>query len=193
MTPGGPLLILSGPSGSGKSTVVQHLVRMSDMPLRLSVSATTRPKRLQEVNGVHYWFLKAEDFEAELARNGFLEWAKVYDNYYGTLKREVERHWRDGMGVILEIDVQGAAQVRQLYPGCLSIFLCPSSMVELERRLRGRGTETEEVLQRRLTAAGKELERVGEYTHWVYNDDLEATIERLRGLIRPLFSRNTDA
>jgi len=186
-------VILSGPSGSGKSTVTKRLLAMPDLPLRLSVSATTRKPRPGESDGVHYWFWTRERFEEELKQKAFLEWAVVHGDYYGTLQREVDRHWRDGAGVILEIDVQGAAQVRKLYPDALSIFLCPSTPEELERRLRQRGTETEEKIRTRLANAQKELGRVGEYTHWIRNDDLEATLQRLRGLLTPLFARHTDA
>src|SRR5437016_4600439 len=112
----GPLIILSGPSGSGKSTVIKRLLETTDLPLRLSVSATTRKVRKGEQEGVHYYFWTRPQFEAERDKGGFLEWAEVLGNYYGTLRREVEPYRQQGVGVILDIDVQGAAQVRRQCP-----------------------------------------------------------------------------
>lgn len=179
----GPLIILSGPSGSGKSTVLQRLLAPGDLPLHLSVSATTRRPRPGEVDGVHYHFWPRERFEAELRVGAFLEHAEVHGNYYGTLRREVEPVRERGQGVLLDIDVQGAAQVRQLCPDVFTVFLATPSPEVYEHRLRGRGTEGEESIRRRLETARRELERMGEYDAVVVNDDLGAAVARLRDLV----------
>jgi guanylate kinase len=182
----GPLIILSGPSGSGKSTVIQQLLAAGDLPLRLSVSATTRPPRPGEKDGVHYHFWGRERFEEEIRTGAFLEWADVHGNWYGTLHREVGPDREQGFGVILDIDVQGAAQVRKQCPDSISIFLRTSSWETYERRLRQRGTESEAAIQRRLTNARKELERAGEYQYEVINDDLATAVAQLRDIVQRL-------
>jgi len=189
MTPG-PLIILSGPSGSGKSTLIRRLLDGVEWPLRLSVSATTRAARPGEQDGVHYHFWARDKFEAEVAAGAFLEHAEVYGNYYGTLRAEVEPWCRDGWGVLLDIDTQGAAQVRAKCPDPVSVFVRTSSMEEYERRLRLRGTETEAAIQRRLAGAREELRHAGEYQYQVVNDDLDAALERLRGIVAGLFARS---
>jgi guanylate kinase len=185
----GPLIILSGPSGSGKSTVIGRLLAESGLPLRLSVSATTRPPRDAERAGVHYHFWTRGRFQEEVRRGAFLEWAEVHGQCYGTLRSEVDGPRARGEGVILDIDVQGAAQVRAQCPGSLSVFLRTSSPEEYERRLRRRGTEDEAAIARRLVTAAHELERIGEYDHVVINDDLDAAVARLRALIVPCFPK----
>ncbi len=145
----GPLIVLSGPSGSGKSTVIACLVAAGDLPLRLSVSVTTRPPRPGEQHGVHYYFWDRTHFEAERQAGGFLEWAEVFGHCYGTLRREVEPYRAQGQGVILDIDVQGAAQVRRSCPEAALVFLRTSSLAAYEERLRKRGTESAEAIQRR--------------------------------------------
>jgi guanylate kinase len=188
----GPLIILSGPAGAGKSTAVARLLKETTLPLRASISATTRPPREGEKDGVHYHFWTRECFEEELARDGFLEWAKVVDHYYGTLREEVEPFRDRGVGAILVIDVQGAAQVRTRCPDHLSIFMRTSSPGVLEERLRKRGTEDEATIQRRLANARKELERAGEYHYQVINDDLAAAVARLGELVGAEFKRTTN-
>jgi guanylate kinase len=185
----GPLLILSGPSGSGKSTVIRHLLAAADLPLRLSVSATTRPPRPGEQDGVDYYFRSRERFEDELRAGGFLEHALVHGNYYGTLRREVEPYLAQGTGVILDIDVQGAEQVRKLCPDCIRVFLRTSSFEMYEERLRRRHTEDEATIQRRLKAARGELARAREYQYEVINDDLTAAVAELTGILRRHFQR----
>ncbi len=186
----GPLIILSGPAGAGKSTAVIRLLRRSKRPLRPSISATTRAPRGDEQDGVHYHFWTCERFQEEVKREGFLEWAEVHGNFYGTPKVYVEALRDKGFGVVLVIDVQGAAQVRSRCPDCVSIFMRTSTLELLEQRLRGRGTETEEAIQRRLLNARKELERRGEYHHEVLNDDLESCVAQLCELIEAEFQRS---
>jgi guanylate kinase len=187
MTPG-PLIIVSGPSGSGKSTLIHRVLAEGSLPLRLSVSATTRAPRAGEVDGVDYYFWSPEQFREGLAAGAFLEHAEVHGHRYGTLRREVDGYRVLGLGVILDIDVQGAAQVRPLYPEHVSIFIEPPSLAELERRLRERRTETKEAIERRLRNARAELAHAGEYQFRVINDDQERAWVELRDLIARQFS-----
>jgi guanylate kinase len=185
--PRGPLIILSGPAGCGKSTVTARLLARGDLPLRQSVSATTRPPRPAERDGVHYRFWTRERFEAERDAGGFLEWALVFGNYYGTPRSEVEPYREQGDGVILVIDVQGAAQVRAKCPDAVSVFLTASCWEECERRLRARATEDEPTIARRLATAREELARAGEYQYQVINDDLDTAVEQLHGIVKAQF------
>jgi len=146
----GPLLIVSGPSGCGKSTVLARLLQTTSLPLRLAVSATTRKQRPGESDGVQYYFWDRPRFEEEIQADGFLERAEVYGNYYGTSAPWIRSRLEAGQDILLEIDWQGAEQVRKVFPGAIGIFIAPPSIEELERRLRGRDTDTEEVILRRL-------------------------------------------
>lgn len=186
-----PLIILSGPSGCGKTTVIERLLARKELPLRLSVSATTRKRRPREQDGVAYHFWSRQQFEDELRAGSFLEHAEVHQtgNYYGTLRREVEPYLKQGVGVILDIDVQGFTQVREHYPDLVSIFLKAPSLAILEERLRKRGTEDEAAIQRRLANARKELERAGEYQQQLVNDDLDQTVEQLLQILRSAFRK----
>lgn len=184
-----PLIILSGPSGSGKSTIIARLLKESDLPLRLSVSATTRPPRPYEQNGVHYWFWTRQQFQEQLQAGAFLEWAEVNGQWYGTLRGEVDEYRGKGIGVLLDIDVQGAAQVRARHPDGLSIFIRASSWEAYEQRLRKRGTESEEQIARRLATARRELQCVGEFDRVVVNDDLESAVARVEELIEQVFQK----
>ena len=183
----GPLIIISGPSGSGKSTLVRELLKDKSIPLEVAVSATTRKIRQFEVDGVDYCFWDKDKFKKEVASGSFLEWAEVYGNFYGTLVSEVESRRLRGAGVVLEIDVQGAGQIRKTGEISKSIFVVPPDMKACEARLRARGTETEETLVKRLASAKKELEQSVEYDFTVVNDDLEIAVEKIKGFIRPLF------
>jgi guanylate kinase len=180
----GPLIIVSGPAGVGKSTVVARLIKESGLPLRQSVSVTTRRPRPGELDGVHYHFWTHECFQEQEAAGAFLETATVHGrDRYGTLRSEVDRYRAAGIGVILVIDVQGAAQVRRQCPDAVSIFLTAPSWEDLVRRLTGRGSEDDAVVRRRLETARAELGHVAEYDHEIINDDLDATVSRLRDLI----------
>ncbi len=175
------LVVLSGPSGVGKSTIVRRVLERFPDRLRLSVSATTRPPRPGERGGVDYQFLSPEDFARRRAAGEFLECFEVFGrgHWYGTLLSEVTPSVPGQKWVILDIDVDGAARIRELFPDVLSIFLHPGSEEELERRLRARGTESEEAIERRLEVARRELARSGEYQNIVTNDSLDEAVEKI--------------
>ncbi len=178
----GSLFIIYGPSGAGKGTLVDRLAtRVSD--LWVSVSATTRVPRPGEVPGEDYVFLSAEEFQRRIDEGDFLEWAEVHGNRYGTLRSAVEAHLADGCDVILEIDPQGAFQVKAAMPASVLIFITAPSMMELERRIRGRGAETDEQVRTRMQTAERELRLVGTYDHVVENDDVALATQRLVDII----------
>lgn len=178
----GILIVLSGPSGAGKSTVISHLLKHRK-DIRFSVSATTRPPRPGEVDGVDYFFRTREEFERMIAEDAFLEHAQYVGNRYGTPAAPVEENLDAGYNVLLDIEVQGAAQVMGKRPDAVSIFLCPPSLQELERRLRGRGTDSEEKIAGRLETARKEYEKAHYYTYIVVNDDAEIAARELDAII----------
>lgn len=185
-----PLIILSGPSGCGKTTVIDKLLARQELPLRLSVSATTRSPRQGEQDGVAYHFWNRERFEEELKAGGFIEHAEVHGNYYGTLGREVEPYRERGIGVLLDIDVQGFKQVRQHYNDYVSIFLHGPSLASYEERLRKRGTEDEAAIRRRLNTARKEITQAGDYQHQIVNDDLDNTVEQVLQILKAAFRKD---
>jgi len=196
MTRRGPgrLIVVSGPSGVGKSTVVQHLLRCAPVPLVRSVSATTRPERPGEVDGVDYHFLSAEQFESYRAAGEFLECVQVFgDEYwYGTLRREVEPRLAAGWWVLLGIDVAGTQRIVQARPDTVTIFLRTASAEELERRLRGRNTETEEHIQQRLKQARLEMAAAEAYDYQVVNDDVDRAVREICDILAHL-EKNKDA
>lgn len=178
------LFVISGPAGVGKGTLVNR-VRALDPSFAVTVSATTREPRPLETDGVSYHFISEEEFSRLIDEDAFLEWAQVHDHRYGTLKSEVDDRLAKGISVILEIDVQGGASVRKLYPDVVRIFVLPPSWEVLEERLRGRGTESSESLALRLKNAKGELELADTYDERIINDDLEkATMELLETLKR---------
>jgi len=184
-----PLVVVSGPSGVGKTTVVERLIEGSGLPLRRAVTATTRDPRGGETPNVDYHFWSVEKFLQERDDGRMLEWAQVFGkDYYGTPKSEVEPYLAQGTGVVLVIDVQGAARIRELRPDCLSVFIAPPSMPELEARLRGRKDMTDDRIRRRLEEAHREVDRIGEFPHVVENRDLAEAVRELEQLIRDRFN-----
>lgn len=179
----GLLIVLSGPSGVGKGTVCQALFRR-DKDTVLSVSATTRQPRPMDVDGQTYHFLSKEEFLARREQGDFLEWAEVYDNFYGTLRSEVERLQNAGKNVVLEIDTQGAMNIKKTCPDSVSVFIMPPSLEELRSRIVGRGTESPEVLALRLSKAEAEMEMAQYYDCVLVNDDVERTAAELMEFIR---------
>ena len=166
----GTLLVVSGPAGSGKGTVLGILLQNAEKYV-YSVSATTRSPRPGEVDGKHYFFLTKEKFLSLVASDSFLEHAEYVGNYYGTLRSFVEEKLDEGKNVILEIEVQGALQIREKMPEAMLIFLCPPDYATLESRLRGRGTETDEVIKKRLATALEEIQIAAGYDYLVVNED----------------------
>ena len=189
----GPLIVLSGPSGSGKSTVIDKLLERTRLPLHLAVSATTRRARPGEKEGEDYHFLEQAQFEELLRQDAFLEHADVLGNCYGTLRREVDPHRDLGKGVLLEIDVQGAEQIRRRCPDAVTVFLRASSLRAYEERLRSRGTEDEAALQRRLAGARGELEHANDYKYTVINDDLDQAVADLERIVQRSFEEANHA
>ena len=181
----GLLIIMSGPSGVGKGTIREELMKNGDLNLFYSVSMTTRGMRPGEVNGREYYFVSREEFDDNIARDNLLEWAEFVGNRYGTPRDKVEKMRDEGKNVLLEIEVNGTAQVLEKVKGdALSIFIVPPSSEELENRIRGRGTEQEEVVKSRLAKAKHELEFRDQYKHVVVNDDLLTAVDEVRKIIK---------
>lgn len=179
----GLLIVLSGPSGVGKGTIRQIFETNPALKLAYSTSMTTRQPREGEVDGKDYFFTSREDFEKAIQNGELLEYAEFVGNYYGTPAKEVERLRNEGKNVLLEIEVQGATQVQQKCPDCLSIFVIPPSMEELERRIRGRRSEPEEIIQQRLAKASLEMDKIPQYKYLVCNDDPQLAAELIETII----------
>ena len=178
----GILYVVSGPSGAGKGTVCSTFTNKHP-ECGLSISATTRAPRPGEKDGVNYHFLTREEFRDTITKDGFLEYAVFCDNYYGTPKAPVMEMLKNGQDVILEIEVQGALQVRTHFPEAVFVFVIPPSMEELEARLRGRGTESDEVIKQRLARAKEEFKLVDKYNYIVLNDTVDNAVEQLEGIM----------
>lgn len=176
------LLVLSSPSGGGKSTIARKLVQGRD-DVAFSVSATTRPMRPGETDGKDYHFLSDEEFDRRLESGGFLEWATYDGCRYGTLVSEVQRIFEEGSNVLLDIEIEGARQVRRQFPDAVTVFVLPPSGAELAARLRRRDTESEEQVARRLARAQEELRAAGEYDYVVVNDDLVVAVEQVAAIV----------
>lgn len=179
----GILVVVSGFSGAGKGTLMKRLIQDYD-DYALSISATTRAPRPGEEDGREYFFLQREQFEKKIAENGLIEYARYCDNYYGTPREYVEKQLEAGRDVILEIEIQGALKVKKQYPDALLLFVMPPSAEELRRRLTGRGTETEEVIEKRMRRASEEAEGIENYEYIVINDDLDTCVRELHEIIK---------
>ena len=186
MNKAGKLIIVSGPSGAGKSTLLEKVFRQSGLPLEWSVAATTRKPRPGEVEGRDYHFLSSKQFEKKRAAGEFLECFEVYSrgHWYGTLQSEVAPRLEAGNWVVLEIDVEGTMAVFERYPDAITIFVRPSSLEELERRLKARGTESAEDIEQRIKVAGREMESIDFYRHVVINDDVEQATQQLCEILK---------
>lgn len=180
----GMLIILSGPSGVGKGTVRQELFKEEDLNLCYSISMTTRKARPAEREGIDYFFVDEKTFVDKVAAEGFLEWAKFVGNYYGTPQDYVDQLLDEGKNVVLEIEVQGALQVIKKRPDALTIFLVPPSLEELEKRIRGRRTESEDIVKERMDKARKEIKTKDQYKYVVVNDDVRLAKEKIASIIR---------
>lgn len=178
----GLLIVVSAPSGGGKGTVLKELFRRNEN-LKMSVSATTRAPRSGEEHGVHYYFISKDAFRQNIENGAMLEYAEYCGNFYGTPKAPVQAWLDEGYDVVLEIEVQGGKQIKTVAPDCVSIFLVPPSLEVLEKRLRGRGTETEAVIQERLAAAREEIPHVLDYDYTVVNDTVEQAVIDIQAIL----------
>lgn len=182
----GKLIVFSAPSGSGKTTIVRHLLGKEDLNLEFSISAATREARGEEVNGKDYYFMSLEEFKTHIKNEDFVEWEEVYrDNFYGTLKSEVERIWSKGKNVIFDIDVAGGLRIKHKFPEeTLAVFVKPPSVDELKRRLKERSTETEEKINMRIAKAHVELATAPQFDVIIKNYDLDIALEEAYLLVK---------
>lgn len=178
----GILVVVSGPSGCGKDTVIAHYASSKE-DIRLSISATTRGMREGEVDGVDYKFVTEEQFKSLIANQGLLEYASYAGNWYGTPKKDVDDWLSQGKTVVLIIEVQGGSKIKELYPDAVSIFLLPPSMEVLEKRLRGRATDSDESISNRLAAAVREINSTEHYDYVVVNDEIGSAVEKISTII----------
>ena len=186
----GKIIIFSAPSGSGKSTIVNHLLTLN-IGLEFSISATSRPPRGQERNGVEYYFLSSEEFERRIAAGDFVEHEEVYKGcYYGTLRSEVERIWAKGNTIVFDVDVKGGLNLKKIFGGdALTVFIQPPSVEELRRRLIGRGTDSVEKIEQRLAKAAEELTYADKFDAVIVNDDLQAAFAEAERVVRSFIER----
>jgi len=188
----GKLLVFSAPSGSGKTTIVRHLLSKEDLNLEFSISAATREPRGQEVDGKDYYFMSIEEFKKHIKADDFIEWEEVYrDNFYGTLKSEVERIWAKGKNVIFDIDVAGGLRIKSKFPNeTLAVFVKPPSVDELKRRLKERSTETDDKINMRIAKAHVELATAPQFDKIIKNYDLDVAKEDAYQLVKGFVNSN---
>ena len=181
----GKLIVFSAPSGSGKTTIVRHLLKQKERNLEFSISATSREKRGEEIPGKHYYYLSLKEFKSKIKNDEFLEWEEVYrDNFYGTLKSEIERIWALGKNVIFDIDVSGGLRIKRKFPDrTLALFVKPPDLNELVRRLKDRGEETEHKISMRVAKAPAELATAPLFDAIVVNDDLDKALSEAYNLV----------
>jgi guanylate kinase len=189
---GGKLIIFSAPSGSGKTTIVKHLLEQNDLNLAFSISATSRPRRGKEKNGEHYYFMTLSEFKTHIKNEDFLEWEEVYrDNFYGTLKTEVERIWADGKNVIFDIDVVGGLRIKKKFPDqTLAVFVKPPSVDELKIRLKKRSTESDDKINMRIAKASIELATAPQFDKIIKNYDLDVALQEAHDLVSDFLKLN---
>jgi guanylate kinase len=189
----GKLIVFSAPSGSGKTTIVRHLLEQDDLNLEFSISAATREPRGEEENGKDYYFMSIEDFKKHIKNEDFVEWEEVYrDNFYGTLKSEVERIWAKGKNVIFDIDVAGGLRIKSKFPEeTLAVFVKPPSVDELKRRLKERSTETDEKINMRIAKAHVELATAPQFDVVIKNYDLELALDEANNLVKDFIDTNS--
>src|SRR5210317_2219093 len=185
MGQGGKLIVFSAPSGSGKTTIVQHLLKLNDLNLAFSISATSRDPRPHEKQGVDYYFISLKEFKSHIKNGDFLEWEEVYrDNFYGTLKTEVDRIWAMGKNVIFDIDVAGGLRIKKKYPDkTLAVFVKPPSIDELKIRLKKRKTESEDRINIRIAKASVELATAPQFDYIIENNDLKEALNQAHDLV----------
>ncbi|MFM1878786.1 MAG: guanylate kinase [Bacteroidota bacterium] len=183
---GGKLFVFSAPSGSGKTTIVRHLLNQPELNLAFSVSATSRPRRPKEKHGEHYYFMNVSEFKQHIKNGDFLEWEEVYrDNFYGTLKSEVERLWAEGKNVIFDIDVVGGLRIKKKFPDqTLAVFVKPPSVDELKIRLKKRSTESEDKINMRIAKASVELATAPQFDFIIKNYDLDTALNEAHELVK---------
>lgn len=181
----GKLIVFSAPSGSGKTTIVHHLLSQKKLNLDFSISVTSREKRGNEIDGKDYHFITLKDFKSHIENNDFVEWEEVYkNNFYGTLKSEVERIWSEGKNAIFDIDVKGGLRIKKKYPDqTLSVFVQPPSIQEMENRLRNRKTDSEEKIQERVAKAEREFRFAKDFDLILVNDNLDTAKKEAIGLV----------
>ncbi len=183
----GLLFVVSGPSGTGKGTICKELLARTNVSL--SVSMTTRKARNGEVDGLNYYFVSRKEFEDTIAQDGFLEYAEVYGNYYGTPQKAVLSKLEQGRDVVLEIDIQGALKIKEVYPKGIFIFILPPSMMELRKRITGRGSESPDAIDIRLGEALKEVSYIDKYDYCVVNDEVHKAVEKIIAIMNAEHSR----
>jgi guanylate kinase len=191
MNKGGKLIVFSAPSGSGKTTIVRHLLRQEDLNLEFSISAASRDPRGEEISGKDYYFMSTKEFKQHIKNDDFLEWEEVYrDNFYGTLKSEVDRIWAKGKNVIFDIDVVGGLRIKHKFPEeTLAVFVKPPSVDELKRRLKERSTESEDKINMRIAKASVELATAPQFDTIIKNYDLAVALEEAHQLVKDFVAK----